>query len=360
MMTKINYKLTFKNFKMKKKNLENKNSFMNMLLIMMMLFSTLFTINSSSWFNAWMGMEMNLMAFIPLMKINNKVNKTSNPMMIYFIIQSIASSILMMMIILMKMKMSSLLMNPIMNMIQFSILMKLGAFPFHWWLPKMIFYLNWINCLIMLTWQKIAPLFLLMILNSNTMLYLSSIFSTIIGALMGINQSSLKMIMVYSSINHLGWLMMSMILNFKLLMYYFSIYLMINFLICMTMNKFNLNYINQIIKNQNQNIYNKMIMLSLFLSLGGLPPMLGFLPKFLILMVMIKNNLIIETMVFTIMAIISLSFYINPLMSVFIFIKLNNKWNNKIMSINKMIFNIMLINLMMMFFFMNMFLMNIY
>nr|YP_009051003.1 NADH dehydrogenase subunit 2 [Allantus luctifer]AIG61931.1 NADH dehydrogenase subunit 2 [Allantus luctifer] len=333
--------------------IKNKNyiSFLKYMFLLILFFSTMITINSSSWINAWMGMEINLMSFIPLMMSKFK-KKNSTSMMMYFIIQAGASSMLIIMIIFMKMQ-YFIKMNLMINLMQMSILMKLGASPFHWWMPKIIINLNWMNCFIILTWQKIAPLFLLSsFLNNNSLIYMSALISSIMGALLGINQSMLKLILIYSSINHLGWMLISMMMNFYMLIYYFLIYSIINLMICMMMMKFNYNFINQLFKNNNQNMKNKIILISLFLSLGGLPPMVGFLPKFFSLILMIKNNLFIESMIFIIMATISLSFYMNPLLSMFMLTKFNSKWNKKISSNLNMIFSIMMFNIMIILFFM--------
>nr|QTH79134.1 NADH dehydrogenase subunit 2 [Taxoblenus sinicus] len=327
----------------KKLNSSKMNN-MNILFYFILILSTTIVINSSSWFNAWMGMEINLMSFIPLMSMK-KIKKTSNSMMMYFIIQAGASSLLFMTIIMMKMQMIFFKINFMMSCLQLSLLMKLGASPFHWWMPKILKNLNWMNCFILLTWQKIAPMILMMSTNNNYLIYISSLLSTFMGAILGMNQNSIKLIMAYSSINHLGWLLITMILNMNLLFIYFFIYSITNLMICMLMNNLNYNFLNQLYKNNNQNMNNKLIMMSLFFSLAGLPPFIGFMPKLLTLIMMMKNNLIMESMLFIIMATISLSFYINPILSITIMMKFNSKWNFKIFQINKIMMSILIMNL---------------
>nr|UTY22585.1 NADH dehydrogenase subunit 2 [Tomostethus sp. 1 QHW-2022a] len=327
-----------------KKNLFKMNLSWYMFLYNL-IFSTIIIMNSYSWFNIWMGLEINLMSFIPLMMNNSKMMKISNSMMIYFLIQVSASSMLLMMIIMMKINTNIIENNMLMSLIQLSIMMKLGAAPFHWWMPKMISNLTWLNCFIILTWQKIAPLYILLMTNNNLIIYLISMMSCLIGAIMGLNQTSIKLILTYSSINHIGWMLMLMMLSMKMLIMYFLIYMLLNFMICLMMNNNSFNYLNQLMKNNNQNMNMKIISISLFLSLGGMPPMLGFLPKMITLMIMIKNNLFFELMIFILSAVISLSFYMNPMMSMFMFLKLNNKWNNKIMMLKNNLMKIMLFNL---------------
>nr|QTH79160.1 NADH dehydrogenase subunit 2 [Heptamelus sp.] len=333
-----------------------KNSSMNMIFFSTLMFSTMITLNSSSWMMAWMGLEMNLLSFIPIMMNNSNNYKISSSTMTYFIVQTSSSSILLMTMMIMNLKsnMENLIMMK--NILQITLIMKLGAAPLHWWLPKIINNLSWMNCFILLTWQKIAPLFLLISLNNSPILYLSMMMSSFIGAILGMNQNSLKMIMMYSSINHLSWMMMAMNLNLILMKFYFLIYSMISMMICITMNNFNLNFMNQLFNNFNNNIYTKMMTMFMFFSMAGIPPFIGFLPKIIILMLMTKNFLKFEIIFFIIMTLITLSYYLNPLISALTLMNSNNKWTNKINYFNnKMFFIIIMCSLIMMLLIMPMF-----
>nr|WPN89778.1 NADH dehydrogenase subunit 2 [Metallus sp.] len=325
-------------------NMIFKNHLMNNLFTMMMIFSTYMVMNSSSWINAWMGLEINMMSFIPLMIFKSK-NKISNSMMIYFIIQASSSSMLLMLIMMIKMNLNFNKINLITNLIQISLFMKLGATPFHWWVTKILINLNWINCFYILTWQKISPLMMLMNLNNNMLMYLISLMSMFYSTIIMINQTSIKLIMTYSSINHLGWMLMLMLLNSSMLIIYFIIYFLMNLSICLTMNKLNLTYLNQMFKINNKTPFKSIIFMLLFMSIAGLPPMLGFLPKILTILIMIKNKLIIETFLMIILSAISLSMYINPMLSMIILTKTNNKWKKNKSNIMKFLYSMFLINM---------------
>nr|QQH14389.1 NADH dehydrogenase subunit 2 [Metallus mai] len=325
-------------------NMIFKNHLMNYLFTMMMIFSTIIVINSYSWINAWMGLEINMLSFIPLMIFKSK-NKISNAMMIYFIIQASSSSMLLMLIMMTKMNLNFNMMNFIMNMIQITLLMKLGATPFHWWMPKILIYLNWMNCFYILTWQKISPLMMLMNSNNNTLIYLISLMSMLFSTIIMINQTSIKLMMTYSSINHLGWMLMLMLMNSSMMIIYFIIYLLMNLSICLMMNKLNFTYLNQMFKINNKTPFESITIMLLFMSIAGLPPMLGFMPKILTIMIMIKNKFLIETFLLIILSAISLSMYINPMLSMLMLTKMNNKWKKNKMNIKNFLYSMFIINM---------------
>lgn len=328
-----------------KNNLYSKLTLIKIFFFFILIIRSLIAINSSSWLTSWIGLEINIIIFIPLILNSTKKIKTSNSIINYFIIQRIASSILILIILFIKLQNNTLKLNFFINLTQLRLIIKLGAFPLHWWIPKIINNISWINCIIILTWQKIAPLFLLANFNNNIIIYISSLISTIIGRIIGINQTIIKLIIAYSSINHIGWILITLLINTNLIIIYLIIYSLINIIISLIINNLNINNLNQLFKNNNQNINNKLIILSLFISLGGLPPIIGFLPKILTLFFILKNKLFIESLLFIIISTISLTFYINPLISIFILSKNNSKWIYLNNNFYKIIFNIIIINI---------------
>nr|ASR18191.1 NADH dehydrogenase subunit 2 [Aeneolamia contigua] len=266
-----------------------------------MFMSTIMALSSNNWLGSWMGLEINLIAFTSLMYM--KLNYyTSESMMKYFIIQSMGSSILLLGIIILSLKIME---NSTMMMM--GLMIKLGVAPFHTWMISMMESLNWMNCLILSTWQKIATL-MLMSYIINKMSMINIMLSLIVGSIGGINQLSIKKMMAYSSINNMGWIIMSMMISMKLWMNYFIIYsMMISSLMMLTM-KMKLNYLNQCLITSSSPL-NKLIFSVTMLSLGGLPPMLGFLPKFMTMQSMSSNGNYMMLMLMISSSLITLYFY---------------------------------------------------
>nr|YP_010454255.1 NADH dehydrogenase subunit 2 [Sepiola robusta]QXJ42284.1 NADH dehydrogenase subunit 2 [Sepiola robusta] len=302
----------------------------NFLFILIMILGTLFSISSSHWMTMWMGLEMNLMGFLPLMNIKGK-SLEAEASMKYFIIQSMSSSMLIFSSIMMyiyNMSWYSMFSNMMNILILLSLILKLGGAPMHFWLPNISKQMPWTILFLLLTWQKLAPLFMLSLMNSNLMLIMMiSMLSTLVGSLMALNQTNLQLIITYSSISHLGWMMTMILLNNSLTLFYFINYIIISIPL---MHLFSSNLGNHLFMLTQKNNMNNMIIISLILSLAGLPPLLGFMSKLIILISLINMKLFILSTFMLLGTLISLYFYLN--MSLMLMIKSYSmfKMNNNI------------------------------
>nr|ALO70696.1 NADH deshydrogenase subunit 2 [Medon apicalis] len=285
-----------------------------------LIIGSMISISSSTWMGMWMGLEINLLSIIPLM--NNKNNTySSEASMKYFITQALASTILMFSIILMSKTMMSIWTNQSMMIIfNSALLTKMGAAPFHFWFPEVMEGLSWNNCLVLLTWQKLAPMILLMYnISFSQFIYFIIIASMLISGIMGLNQISLRKIMAYSSINHIGWMIGSMFFVSSVWIYYFIIYTIISFNLIFIFKTLNIFYIKQLIMFTNNSLNNKIFFTMNLMSLGGLPPFLGFLPKWLTIQSLIENNHLFLTFLMTMLTLITLYYYLRLTYSTIMF-----------------------------------------
>nr|UOX27632.1 NADH dehydrogenase subunit 2 [Nippolachnus piri] len=287
--------------------------------LMMLMFSTLMTISSSNWITMWMGLELNLFTIIPILNFNLSIY-SSESMMKYFLIQAFAS--ILMLIMLINKSMFFLINSNFLLILP--LLIKLSLMPFHLWLPSMIEGLNWTSCLIMFTWQKISPMIMISYLNINKN-FMFLITLIMINSILGMNQNSIRKILAFSSINNSTWMLIAMLMNENLWLIYFFIYSILNLLIINIFKKYKINYINQL-KFFNLNFFFKLNMLMLILSIMGLPPMLGFLMKWMLIKTLIYNNMYMILMFLIILTITNLYFYLK--MNYFLLFNFNlfNKW----------------------------------
>nr|UQJ73395.1 NADH dehydrogenase subunit 2 [Diamesa sp. 5XL] len=313
-----------------------KNSY-KLLFFITLMSGTLITISSTSWFGAWMGLEINLLSFIPLMMNTNNL-LSSEASLKYFLTQALASSILLFGVIFFFMLSNwsnPSLINYTNLLIASSLLLKSGAAPFHFWFPSVMEGLSWNNSLILMTWQKIAPMILLSYCLNTNFFIIVIILSIFIGSLGGLNQTSLRKLMAFSSINHLGWMVAGMMNSENLWMIYFMFYSFLSMAIIFMFNNFKMFNINQMFGLFNSNSIVKFLMFLSLLSLGGLPPFMGFLPKWLIIESLISMNMFFLLTLMVTFTLITLFFYLRICYAAFLLNHNENNWTYSSFYFNK-------------------------
>nr|YP_008992430.1 NADH dehydrogenase subunit 2 [Carposina sasakii]ADZ47940.1 NADH dehydrogenase subunit 2 [Carposina sasakii] len=321
-------------------------NFNKMMFMFVLIFSTLISISSNSWIGTWIGLEINLLSFIPLISnLNNMMSSEAS--LKYFLTQSIASINLLFFILMNMILFKNFEMNNKMSIfINSTLLMKMGSVPFHLWFPNIIEGLSWLNCFILMTWQKITPMILLSYYFNKMFLIVIMILNTIIGAISGLNQTSLRKLMAFSSINNLGWMLSTILISENLWMFYFVMYSFLVSIMCFLFNMFNMFFINQLFI-VNMNYLIKMSFFINFLSLAGLPPFIGFFPKWIVINSFMLNKFYLIMLIFVMSSLIMLFFYIRIIYSSIMFNYMKLKWFNFYLKNNLFIMNtfIMMISL---------------
>nr|UOU85344.1 NADH dehydrogenase subunit 2 [Pollenia vagabunda] len=317
------------------------NNSSKILFFSTLVMGTLISISANSWLSAWMGLEINLLSFIPLMS-DNKLMSTEASLK-YFLTQALASSVLLFAVILFMLNSMKSNYNYFMEMIIFSsLILKSGSAPFHFWFPNVMEGLSWLNSLILMTWQKIAPLMLISYIIFKPLIIIGIIFSSLIGALGGLNQTSLRKLMSYSSINHLGWMLAAMYSSNLMWMIYFLFYTFMTSSMVFMFNMFKISHINQLFSLFFHSKSMKFILLFNLLSLGGLPPFLGFFPKWIVIQSLSINKQLFLLTFMVLMTLITLYFYLRLCYSAFMLNYYESNWiiNSSYNSMNMTIFMI--------------------
>nr|AAS91414.1 NADH dehydrogenase subunit 2 [Tadarida brasiliensis] len=280
------------------------------------ILGTLIVMTSSHWLMIWIGFEMNMLAIIPiLMKQHNP--RSTEAATKYFFTQATASMLLMLAVVINLMYSGQWTVmkpfNPTASIIMtLALTMKLGLAPFHFWVPEVTQGIPLSSGLILLTWQKLAPLTVLYTISPTinlNMLLTMSLLSIAIGGWGGLNQTQLRKIMAYSSIAHMGWMTAILIYNPTMTLLNLVIYIL------MTSTMFMLFMANSTTTTLSlSHMWNKTplittITLVTLLSLGGLPPLTGFMPKWMIIQELTKNSNIILPTIMAITALLNLFFY---------------------------------------------------
>nr|QBS48154.1 NADH dehydrogenase subunit 2 [Pandalus hypsinotus] len=245
-----------------------------------LMLGALIAISSPTWFTAWVGLELNLLSFIPIM--SSKLNMyAAEAALKYFLIQALGSATI-------------LASSPVLLLFNYSpnllisvaLLLKMGAAPLHLWFPPVMQGIGWGQCIILMTIQKIAPMLLLSYhINSpiTEMIFISSILSGLAGSIGGLNQTLFRKIMAYSSVNHMAWMLAAISFSTPLWTNYFVIYSIVSFSVVLILLQGQIFHFNQMLTFSLQSPLLQLAMLFSLLSLGGVPPFLGFWPKMMVI-----------------------------------------------------------------------------
>nr|QWQ50169.1 NADH dehydrogenase subunit 2 [Paralichthys californicus] len=292
------------------------NPFILTTLLVGLGLGTTITFASSHWLLAWMGLEINTLAIIPLMAQHHHpraVEATTK----YFLTQATAAATL-----LFASTTNAWLTgqwdiqqmtHPLpTTMIIVALALKIGLAPMHSWLPEVLQGLDLTTGLILSTWQKLAPFALLtqIQLDNPTPLIIMGLLSTLVGGWGGLNQTQLRKILAYSSIAHLGW--MVLVLQFSPLLTLLTLitYLIMTSSVFLVFKMNKATTINALAISWTKTPVLTALIPLILLSLGGLPPLTGFMPKWFILQELTKQDLPALATLAALTALLSLYFYL--------------------------------------------------
>nr|QHI42634.1 NADH dehydrogenase subunit 2 [Athene noctua] len=287
------------------------------LVTLSLIMGSTITMTSNHWIMAWVGLEINTLAIIPLISKSHHPRATEAAVK-YFLVQAAASALLLFSSMLnawvcgqwdttqMTHPTSCLLLTT-------AVSMKLGLVPFHFWYPEVLQGTSLTTALILSTLMKFPPLTLLLMVHHSlnpTLLATLAISSTALGGWMGLNQTQTRKILAFSSISHLGWMAIIILYQPKLTLLTFYLYVMMTATVFLTLNTTKTLSLTTMMTSWTKTpTLNTTLVLAL-LSLAGLPPLTGFLPKLLIIQELTKQELTPTATIIALLSLLSLFFYL--------------------------------------------------
>nr|AWF70228.1 NADH dehydrogenase subunit 2 [Polioptila nigriceps] len=288
-----------------------------LVFIISLILGTTITISSSHWITAWAGLEINTLAILPL------ISKSHHPRAIeaatkYFLVQSAASAL----VLFSSMTNAwytgqwdiSQMTHPTSCLILTTALaMKLGLVPFHFWFPEVLQGATLPIGLLLSTAMKFPPITLLYMTSpslNSTLLTTMALLSAAVGGWMGLNQTQTRKILAFSSISHLGWMAIIITYSPKLALLNFYLYTLMTMTVFLSLNTMKALKLSTLMTSWTKTpAISTMLMLTL-LSLAGLPPLTGFLPKWLILQELTKQEMAPAATTIALLSLLGLFFYL--------------------------------------------------
>nr|YP_010957161.1 NADH dehydrogenase subunit 2 [Serranus notospilus]WMY90449.1 NADH dehydrogenase subunit 2 [Serranus notospilus] len=298
---------------------------MNPYILFILLFGlglgTTITFSSSHWLLAWMGLEINTLAILPLMA------QSHNPRAVeastkYFLTQATAAAMLLFASTTNAWLTGQWNIDQMAHpfpttLIILALALKIGLAPFHSWLPEVLQGLDLTTGMILSTWQKLAPFCLLLQLHITDtsqvvpgLIIFLGVTSLLIGGFGGLNEVQLRKLLAYSSIAHMGWMITIKMYCPQITLFALCIYILMNCATFLTLS------VNQVTTTKKLAIFwpfspgLAVTACFLLLSLGGLPPLTGFMSKWLILQELAKQELGMLATIAALTALLSLFYYL--------------------------------------------------
>nr|ADF58888.1 NADH dehydrogenase subunit 2 [Enicurus leschenaulti] len=278
---------------------------------------TTITISSNHWIMAWAGLEINTLAILPL------ISKSHHPRAIeaatkYFLVQAAASTLMLFSSMTNAWQtgqwdITQLTCPTSCLILTTAIAMKLGLVPFHFWFPEVLQGSSLTTGLLLSTAMKFPPMTLFFMTSQSlnpTLLTTMAILSAALGGWMGLNQTQTRKILAFSSISHLGWMAIIIIYSPKLAMLNFYLYTLITAAVFLTLNSINTLKLSTLMTTWTKTPALSATLMLTLLSLAGLPPLTGFLPKWLIIQELTKQEMAPAATIIALLSLLSLFFYL--------------------------------------------------
>nr|QOV08573.1 NADH dehydrogenase subunit 2 [Lygodactylus lawrencei] len=279
-----------------------------------LLTSTVIVMLSHHWLLVWLGLELNTMSIIPLI-IKTHHPRATEAATKYFLIQTAAAALILLAGILNTWQTGQWYITNMTTLTSTTLfvatLLKLGLAPAHFWYPEVLQGSTMTTALVISTWQKIAPLTLLYYITQSpsTMMLTTGLISALVGGWMGLNQTQTRKLLAFSSIAHMGWLMIALTLNPSLATLTLTIYLLMTTTMFLALSSTTTKTMPDLgLLHSCYPTLTAIMMISL-MSLGGLPPLSGFLPKWLILNELVSKGLALLATMLALASLPSLYFY---------------------------------------------------
>nr|QNH73656.1 NADH dehydrogenase subunit 2 [Macropygia ruficeps] len=282
-----------------------------------LLLGTTITISSNHWIMAWTGLEINTLAIIPL------ISKPHHPRAIeatikYFLVQATASALLLFSSMTNawttgQWDITQLTHPTSCLLLTIAIAMKLGLVPFHFWFPEVLQGSSMTTALLLSTILKFPPITILLMTSHSlnpVLLTPMAIASAALGGWMGLNQTQIRKILAFSSISHMGWMTIITTYSPNLTLLTFYLYILMTSTVFLTLNTTKtLKLATMMVSWTKTPMLNATLMMTL-LSLAGLPPLTGFLPKWLIIQELTKQEMTLTATIMAMLSLLGLFFYL--------------------------------------------------
>ena len=213
---------------------------------------------------------------------------------------------------------------------------KLGAVPFHMWVPDVYQGAPTSVTLFLSTVPKVAAVAMLVRILVDglgamhaywaDLFMVLAVLSIALGSVVALMQTNIKRLLAYSTISHVGFIMLGfvtgVISGYGAAVFYVFVYILMSlaaFGIVILLNKkgFEADQISDFKGLSKHSPWFALMMLVVMLSMAGVPPFIGFYAKFFILQQVISAGFVTLAVVAVVFAVISAYYYLQIIKSMY-------------------------------------------
>ena len=312
-------------------------------LVILALLGMMVVISAGSMVSAYLGLEMTSLTLYGMVAWNKKHTEGSEAAIKYFVLGSIASGLLLYGMSLIYGATGTLLLSDIAfniydhgNLLLFGLVFvlvgisfKLGVIPFHMWLPDVYQGASITVTTFIASVVKIAMFALLLRLwiesievsheQIQLMLVFVALGSIVLGNMVAIVQSNIRRMLAYSSIAHMGFVVLGALANndqgAAASLFYVLIYALMSLsgfalLSFMRFNDKELNNIDELKGLGKSQPWVAFLILILMFSMAGIPPTVGFYAKLTVLQAIVESGFYYEAIIAVVFSVIGSFYYL--------------------------------------------------
>ena len=320
------------------------------------LIGTMIMISANSLLMLYLGIELLSLSLYALIGFNKKSSLSSEAAIKYYVLGAMSSGILLFGISLIYGftgsiaydDIASQLINIDMNSVDYiaiifgiifitaSLCFKFGAAPFHMWVPD-IYQGSLISTTILLsTLPKIAvfivflklyfiPFILFKEVWSDILIFVGML-SIVIGSLFALTQENIKRLLAYSAISNIGFIILSLGLisvdGIHASLYYTVVYSLtalasFGIITHITSNSNGIEKITDLAGLSKTHPYLAFLILITMLSSAGIPPLIGFHAKLMVIKALISSSYTILSIIVVIMTVVSAYYYLKVIKTIY-------------------------------------------
>jgi NADH-quinone oxidoreductase subunit N len=320
------------------------------------LIGTMIMISANSLLMLYLGIELLSLSLYVLIGFNKRSTLSSEAAIKYYVLGAMSSGILLFGISLIYGftgsvvydDIASQLINIDMNSVDYiaiifgiifitaSLCFKFGAAPFHMWVPD-IYQGSLISTTILLsTLPKIAvfivflklyfiPFIIFKEVWSDILIFVGML-SIVIGSLFALTQENIKRLLAYSAISNIGFIMLSLGLisvdGIHASLYYTMVYSLtalasFGIITHITSNSNGIEKITDLAGLSKTHPYFAFLILITMLSSAGIPPLIGFHAKLMVIKSLIGSSYITLSIIVVIMTVVSAYYYLKVIKTIY-------------------------------------------